>query len=549
MHGGLLNDDYFSRQQFKQKNHSLYLSASQVAAMVRLNPYTNLQKLFMGLVYQGQIGKLLLHHDAKLLQISLMGEEESLRQIALKGGVKVKKAFEESMKIAKGKRHVNSTEVANEIKKDIVKKVTDSGKRLSKGEVKLLLDGVRYNVNTGYGKAHEENALDIYEKQCGWEVRERNAERKCWKFMRMEDSTTYDQAYQNKKNIKKTVVPMEKVDQVGWNHPNTRNHNDGEKGNNINRQEQSNKENVKSGNEVGCSSTKAIEIHSSQEDNDGTKNSIPQSDSFIDQMEKRRRSNKVMKPFFSINGMIDGVRDELYHVPSVTSIQDGSGITNYDLKPEHMDLNYSDDDEWSIRQVVVECKHRMNKAFNPPPIYEQIQCLIYAFMYETSSEAEIVQVVRNGTQNDGGDNLDTTLQNKQVLVEVNEKQLGGTATECVKKLHEDNSTNKSKQNASSTSPSPTTSVKITSHRVSLDEPVMRHRQNWNDTVLPRLRSFVDAIYSIRSNDDKRYRLLRATALASSGGGGEYDWWQIIHDECPWLLDCNTGFSRIGKTFN
>jgi hypothetical protein len=86
----------------------------------------------------------------------------------------------------------------------------------------------------------------------------------------------------------------------------------------------------------------------------------------------------------------------------------------------------------------------------------------------------------------------------------------------------------------------TTSIEIDIKRVSLDDPLLQHRQNWNNVILPRLRSFVDAVYRIRSNDTKRYQLLTAM---SNPTGNLLDAWNILHEECPWLKDCDTAFNR------
>ena len=85
-------------------------------------------------------------------------------------------------------------------------------------------------------------------------------------------------------------------------------------------------------------------------------------------------------------------------------------------------------------------------------------------------------------------------------------------------------------------------IDINCTRISLDDPVMQHRYNFYDVILPRLRSFVEAVYCVRSCDDKRYRLLRAAAIASSGGN-EREWWEVLTVECPWLNDCDTAFQR------
>ena len=500
--------DICSLQQFKLRKHSLYLSASQIAAMVGLHPYSNIPKLVMDLVYQGKIGKLLLQHDAKLLQISLIDEEESLRKIAKKGGQNVQKLLEESMKIANGKKHVANVDKASDIKKNMLTKIQDSSKQLSAVEMKLLLDGMRHNVNTGYGKAHEENALDVYEKQCGCEVRERNAERMCWKFNKAEDCKNWDHS-----STIKTVVPVEKANASNWNNIKS--------SSTCTRQakmKEDLKENLETtstkyvSNEAGTIPSNAITIHSSQEDDGNAHPITVKSTQSINQPIKQRQ-----KPYFSINGVVDGIRDEIYHVPSVPIIQEGIGIPSYHLHPQHMNLQYSDDNEWELRQVIVECKHRMNKAFNPPPMYDQIQAVVYALMYETS-EADIIQVVR--------------------------KEVNKTSTSSSKRDKESNRNENSEEEPAA---KPLKSIEITSHRVSLDEPTMQHRQNWTNTVLPRLRSFIDAVYTIREHDDKRFQLLYASSLVSSGGN-DSSLWKIVHDECPWLLDCDTAFSRNGKPY-
>jgi hypothetical protein len=82
-------------------------------------------------------------------------------------------------------------------------------------------------------------------------------------------------------------------------------------------------------------------------------------------------------------------------------------------------------------------------------------------------------------------------------------------------------------------------IEINVKRVSLDDPIMQHRRNWKDVVLPRLRSFVEAVYRVRADDDKRYRLL--SGMSDPSGNSEA--WNVLHEECPWLKDCDTAFLR------
>jgi hypothetical protein len=166
-------------------------------------------------------------------------------------------------------------------------------------------------------------------------------------------------------------------------------------------------------------------------------------------------------PYFSIVGSVDGIREEL--------VLD-------DSKDEE------EDELWSIRQIIVECKHRMHKIQATPPLYEQIQSAIYCFMYNVS-EAEIVQILR---QSDAGPDA----------------------------------------------------VTLSVHRLHLDDPVLQHRHHWNACILPRLQSVTEAIYRIRRDDHARYRFL--TVLASDT---DTEAWNILFSECAWLRDCDTAFAR------
>lgn len=104
-------------------------------------------------------------------------------------------------------------------------------------------------------------------------------------------------------------------------------------------------------------------------------------------------------------------------------------------------------------------------------------------------------------------------------------------------------------------------MQITVTRVSLHDPLHQHDRHWNATLLPRLSSFVDAIYSVRRDDGKRYRLLMALAESQlevvvggtndgkvrddDGNANDADVraWGVLWDECPWLRHCDTAFGR------
>ena len=89
-------------------------------------------------------------------------------------------------------------------------------------------------------------------------------------------------------------------------------------------------------------------------------------------------------------------------------------------------------------------------------------------------------------------------------------------------------------------------IDITITRVSLTDPVHNHNHHWKATLLPRLASFVDAVYNIRKDDGKRYRLLMnlvQTQHEESSDSAEREVWQILFEECPWLIHCDTSFGK------
>jgi len=177
--------------------------------------------------------------------------------------------------------------------------------------------------------------------------------------------------------------------------------------------------------------------------------------------------------------------------------------------------DFSDEEDverWSLRPIVVECKHRMTKARIPPPLYDQIQTCIYCLMYGVE-QADLIQVVRRQSPKKSKGNGN----------QLDEQQM-----------------------------------EITISRICLHDPIYNHQYHWNATLLPRIASFVDAVYSIRRDDGKRYRLLMAMAQCEMGIGSlgtdllkegyemenaKKETWKILWEQCPWLLHCDTAFGR------
>jgi len=199
----------------------------------------------------------------------------------------------------------------------------------------------------------------------------------------------------------------------------------------------------------------------------------------------------LLAPFFSIVGIADGIRDELWYDEEGTH----GGRCN---DGEHLARNH-DDEKWKLRSLVVEVKHRMNRLSSPPPFYDEIQAIVYSLMYQVEV-CEIVQVLRTKHAR----------KRKRETESNSEDKKGGNTTFSV-------------------------------HRVYLNDAIMKHRENFFNLLLPRLYSIVEAVYAIREDDTKRYRLLHLLAT-----NDEKSCWEIIHAECPWLISCDTAYRKIGQ---
>jgi hypothetical protein len=580
----------------------------------------------MNLVYQG--GRDLLEHDARLLRIEMRSEETILMELAIKAGRETANLLKTALEVKHGKRVLDTVHIADEVKKKILKEA-QSSKKLNAEEIKVLKEGVRSSVDTGYGTFHEDEALDMYEQQCGWEVRERNAAIMAWPFCKAED------VFLDSLVEQPTVVPISKATPT-W---------------------KSSEANVN--NETKLDGAVAIRQNASvegtrdessqppltkEQDNpigaiDGMETSEKQNCNNVSRMHEHsgdelppaqqcKAGNHrygTKRPFFTIFGSVDGVRDELWCPPCAEGVKEASMF----------------DEEWSLRHIVVECKHRMKKSFHAPPLYDQIQTTVYCLMYNVN-DADIVQVVRSSkprnmhkkakTQDSKCENesssghaapatvaaeLASTKAESKPKENLAAPETGATDQASAKAGNQSNNQlasyetvaealtstknamvaksappvagNKEKEKdariyggsvdknpiieqiqskshngcscATKTNDVSLTSgevaiipkeqqtdcnetissatVEIDVKRVSLDDPIMQHGRNWNEVVLPRLRSFVEAVYRVRASDDKRYRLLSGM----SDPLGNLDAWNVLHEECPWLKDCDTAFRR------
>lgn len=434
---------------FQHQRHSLCFGASRVAAMSGFNPYVYLPELLAELVYQGSLGRALRELDASALGLVLVSKEDQMEQIAKKAGPEVLSAWEDASSFKKRKKPPpKSVGLAEKIKSNAVAGARRAA-ALTEAERASISEGIRSAVDTSFGTVHEKEAIDLYEKMVGCKVRERNEETRVWDFAESNGNTVAPvgeaRSWRPKDDVVGTTIDLSTPKKGGG----TENSSDGD-----------NK----------CNSIKEAHVEN----------------------ETERRAT----PFFSILGSIDGIRDDL-DLSSTTK----EGLLESDC------VDNDGKDEWLLRPIVVECKHRMRKIIDPPPIYDQIQASVYCLMYGAYA-ADLIQILR-------------TESSKKVKEDAGPR--GKVPTPVVRR---------------GTAPVET---KISVTRINLNDPITEHRENFYSCILPRLWSFSDAAYAIGSNDEKRYRLLHA--LSEEDKESQILAWSILFSECKHLQHCDTAFGR------
>ncbi|GKY97309.1 hypothetical protein MPSEU_000689300 [Mayamaea pseudoterrestris] len=477
-------------ESFKRQRHSLRISVSNLAALVGFHPYKQVPELVQQLVYQGSVGQLLLRQDAELLGLVIVSPQQQLEQVAQKAGSATRQALEQALT-----KTSDSVEAANVIKTKVLKEATKTGK-LQATELKLLQEGVRSAVDTKHGTWHEDAALDVYEQQTGWPVRERNAQVKSWAFATIEQDHV------------STVTPMG---------PATCAFRSNRQASRSEGSESLNEER----NDNGGKRPKIIDLtdDDGESDFDQQKGQTPATGA-VDE------GNRVDPPFLYLLGSIDGLRDEL---------------------AENAAAENEDDDSWILRPIVVECKHRMNRIHKVPPLYEQIQTVAYCFMHDTE-HADLLQVMRRETtttiEQQGtkvtATNDDTAASPSSQETSTAKQQL---LTECFAVSKPESSEVTSEDDIVSGQPVTITGdalvveqttelqavvsveiavtatdeslqtqanavvrghtkptrqyspLTVSISRISLDDPIFQHRLQWCEVVLPRLRSMVEAVAS------------------------------------------------------
>jgi len=481
-----------------------------VAAMAGFHPYKKLPDTMVKYVYQGRLGQQLLQQDAIAANISIVSREDQLMAIASKSGSQDVRTIVQQV-LSGSKRPENTTQ-ATELKQSVVKAVEkpEVKAKLTKEELKMLTEGTRQTVDTQYGSRHEDYALDMYSQQIGEPVRERNSSLLEWPF---------------EKDHTSALIPLQpKASPCVFPKPTS-----------------PDRYQFRSRPDRDVSSFSAQDVFELF-----LNGGVPGANASPYHTSSPRSSSGGKRPFLYIRGVVDGIRDEVVPTTRTASVAKANDYC-------------FDDDSWILRQVIVECKHRMHKILAVPPLYDMIQAVTYCLMCDTS-EADLVQVLRPGSddrkrspsemesqcEDDEADEQEANASGG----EIGDEQTAQPRSTSEKTLpvgdvdsneNKDSSAIEETTNASNGSKSGTEStLEFHVTRVSVDDPILRHRQNWTSIVLPRLRSFVDAVYRIRADYTKRTLLLASVTndpVSMEAG------WMLLHSECPWLESSDTAFNR------
>ena len=441
-----------------------------------------------------------------------------------------------AINVSDGTTQLHSIEDVQSIQHKIQTNAIQSGK-LTTRQVDTLVEASRGKMSTGFGNAHEDTALDLYEERVGCRVRERNEALMTWKFERV----VVNDDDERKKEMGVTARPMGDARRKEWG-------------------------------EMMMSSMALNEGGAKKPEDNITEKEDKEVDVIVIDDSTTADTTPLVKCFFKIVGAVDGIRDEIYieEAPPLRSTTDDNA-TSSDTKPAQKsndnnippnkdnntqksndtEYNFSDDDDtneqWTVRPIIVECKHRMSQAKVPPPLYDQIQTCLYMNMYNVE-EADLLQVVRRKNKNNKLMTTTITLANKKNDDEGGEGKENDQPTTKVDAALTTKTDNNNNNNNNGEKMDDENNVQITISRISLNDPIHNHQHHWNETLLPRLASFVDAVYNIRKDDGKRCRLLMALVQEQNDNGSNdvqsnEEAWKVLWDEMPWLRHCDTSFGR------
>eukprot|EP00980_Cylindrotheca_fusiformis_P023922 scaffold11212_cov121-Cylindrotheca_fusiformis.AAC.1 len=562
---------------FQFQNHSLRIPVSEIAACVGFHPYRDLVQLAFQHVYQGSAGQALLRRDAEVLELRLETEEQILMEIAQQAGKSTQQALKTALQVQSGEKRLSSVEQARKLCETVVETAKQS-KRLSASQIRQLQKGSQHSINTGFGTCWESQALDMYAEKYGCDVRARNEVIKVWPFKKSGNKTVHPAgpAYDSRMRLllddsahRETKRQKQAIDDAMV---------DGSSSERSINVDQISKENAQSG---ACffSLRGAIDgirdelVPNSRDGDDDSWVLRP----VIVECKHRMHRLQASPPLYEMIQTI--AYCQMYGVKEADLVQvlrrqpqkkrskiiEGQQTIRNDASKSDREspepakgIETKSKDGVKVEISVANETNTVIKRNKSANEESSTAMTSESGANEADGSASRVATISNAISDQRKTKASFNLkaQADSEHVEVLEVQV---ISENVPHRGQDDNTN-SKEIEKLSGSKATSSMEISVDRISLDDTLHCHGSYWNTTILPRLRSWVEGVYSIRSCDDKRYQLLAASCTTPSYGTGansgeedddsllfdrklELQAWGILFTECPWLVDCDTRYNR------
>ena len=333
------------------------LPVSKIAAVVGLHPFADLAELAMEFIYQDDWQ--LLQQDAQNLSLTVISRDEERRLLAAKAGPAAAVAIDKA--VAAAVLGVPSIKAASSLKTQTAAalEAAVTAKRLTSSEAETLQSELRRGVDTGFGTSHEDEALNVYQAQVGWEVKERNERFVSWDIpldegqpphpTRREGSATSGAVKDGYGQDLDLAAAIEIS---------------------LHTAHQGERAVVGSGAAVGSDGGSGAD--GGGEGESSLKRSCQRSESpeVID-LACSDNEGDLSALHFTIIGTVDGVCEQL-------------------------DTSAPEPDDWQLVHRIVEVKHRMSRhaVHLPPPLHDQLQLALYELMHGVGV-GDLVHVFRD----------------------------------------------------------------------------------------------------------------------------------------------------------
>ncbi|KAL7560352.1 hypothetical protein ACA910_002764 [Epithemia clementina (nom. ined.)] len=172
-------------QRGRTRQDSLRVAVSNIAALTGYHPYKVLPELLLQLLYQGRDGQALLQHDAAILGLELVDDDDDeqqhavLRDLAQSAGPATVQALQNALNPSTLPRHVQEAAQRQEA---VLRAARRDGFQLLPTQWHQLQQGLQSAVATQFGTGHESYALDWWQRTSQCEIRHRNVQVLEWPF-------------------------------------------------------------------------------------------------------------------------------------------------------------------------------------------------------------------------------------------------------------------------------------------------------------------------------------------------------------------------------